>query len=194
MQGHVDVRRLVVKDYYHPMYPDSLRSVAILNLPAGVVDLDEVPQKLAEELGNAGIGGYELKDSRSIELMGAGFSGQEVLLTLATGAAEGAASVLIARLAEWCARKMRGRAKNTAQVDLSVERATRLIEKHFSPGGHLELLEVEVLDEQARVVLQDDGENRFVVETKGGPYSIVARRVPGPNEPDFAEMDRGSTA
>jgi hypothetical protein len=194
MQTHVTVRKLVVKDYYHPMYPDSLRTVAILDLPAGAVDLDEVPQKLGEELDNAAITGYELKDSRTVEQMGAGFSGQEVLLTLATGAAEGAASVLIARLTEWCASKMSRRGKHSKEVEPSVERATRFIERYFNPLGPLEVIEIDVSNEQARLVLQDDGENRFVVETKGGPHSIVARREPVPNEPDFAEIDRRSVS
>jgi hypothetical protein len=171
------MRTLIVKDYDHPMYPDSLRSVAILNLPWGVVDLDEIPQKVHDELAEARIAAYELKDSRSIEVMGAGFNSQHVLLTLASGAAEGTASALIERLAKWCTRKNRDQEKGATQFDQSVESAKKLITDHFNPQGHLEALEISISDERARFVLQDSLRNQFVVETKGSSNSIVAKRI-----------------
>jgi hypothetical protein len=186
MQGHVDARRLVVKDYDHPMYPDSLRTVAVFDLPSGTVDLDEIPQKVYDVLGEAEITGYEVEDSRSTYMIGAGSSTQFVLLALASGAVEGAASALIDKLAAWCASKNRNRGRDVAQVDQSVERAKQLIAKHFNPQGLLEALEIAISDEQERFVLQDGLGNQFAVETRGSPHSIVARKVPDSNQSNAA--------
>ena len=96
MYDTISMRFLTIKDYEHPMHPDSLRIVATFWLPGGM--LDAIPQKIFEELAQSGIVGYEISDLRRIEAMGAGHSAQEVLLTLASGAAEGAASASRVRL------------------------------------------------------------------------------------------------
>ena len=177
MQGHVDMRTLIVKDYDHPMYPQSLRIVAVLDLPWGTVDLDEIPEKVLEELARTGIGGYEIHDSRSVEVMGAGFNGQHVLLTLASGAAEGAASALIERLVQWCTQKAH-KSSSDAQASQSIDRARNLVLDYFNPQGDLETVEISISDEASRFVLQDSLSNRYIVETaKGSPENIVAKRV-----------------
>jgi len=192
MEGYADGRTLIVKDYYHPMYPDSLRAVAVYQLPWGA--FGEIPQKVLDELRQSAIAGYDITERNSMMLMGAGSSTQLVLLELASGAMEGVAAALMAELTRWTVSKIRNRGKETTSHDESVDRATQLITEHFSPHGQLAVFETQFSDEDARVLLKDDCDNRFLVEIRGSLNITIARRLPGPDEPDFAEIDRGAIA
>jgi hypothetical protein len=167
MYNGVDYRSILIKEYRDTYDETTLTSVATFSLTGEEqVGLDDIPRWLIDDLGAmykdshfSGLAGHSLKDIRSLDEIGAGASGQEIILSLVTSIGYDAAKSLALKLSNRLRERYARKSDVPVSLNDDLERVKATIQSYFNFDGQLRV--VEVLE---CVVLEDKNGNRYRAE------------------------------